>query len=68
MDQYSFFGDESKIFFQITFSNGGITAVYTRTSFTYFTIQTHVACSVSIIRTSEPVPVDFTTLDTFEKT
>ena len=42
MDQYSFFGDESKIFFQITLI-----------SFTYTTIQAHGACNVVITRTSE---------------
>ena len=31
MDQYSFFGHESKIFFQITLINVGIIAVYPRT-------------------------------------
>ena len=45
----------------------GITAVYPRAcaSFTYITIQTHVACSMVMIRTSGHCTSDFTTLDTF---
>ena len=61
MDRYSFFGDESKIFVQITLINVRIAAVSVYRpiqklyeNFTYITIhmiQTHVACSMVIIRT-----------------